>query len=184
MPPASDFGSPITYYSVAATPAVGGSVGVGGTLGLPIPGINRVGRWKKALLGSSHAGQCCCRPATCCLLTMSPHGKCLARTCLSYLLEPPHYHPPATLHHTLQRLFTFLASQLKPSTCYGFTASATNAICTGGNASARYEFCTAARWAAQLSCVAANTQVLHSWPVKHCGGRSATDSTDCHICVP
>ncbi|PRW39148.1 titin [Chlorella sorokiniana] len=79
-PPASDSGSPITSYAIVATPAAGGSVGVGGTLGQPVSGTNR-------------------------------------------------------------RLFTFPAGQLKPSTCYGFTASSTNAICTGGN-SARYEFCT------------------------------------------
>ena len=42
-PPASDSGSPITRYSIAATPAVGASVGVGGTLGQPVPGTNRVG---------------------------------------------------------------------------------------------------------------------------------------------
>lgn len=42
-PPASDFGSPITSYAVVAKPAAGSSVRVGGTLGLLVPGTNRVG---------------------------------------------------------------------------------------------------------------------------------------------
>lgn len=60
------------------------------------------------------------------------------------MTQPVPHPPPAALHSCpQQRLFSFLAGQLKASTCYGFTASATNAICTGGN-SARYEFCTCA----------------------------------------
>lgn len=42
-PPASDSGSPILRYTIMATPAAGASVGVGGTLGQPVPGTNRVG---------------------------------------------------------------------------------------------------------------------------------------------